>query len=313
MATFTKSNLLIIAAFAAIYIIWGSTYLAAAFAIDELPAFIMIGTRYASAGIILWIGIHLFGQYQSISKEQFLNSLLSGFMMIGLGGGLIFYTVQYLDTGLIALITAGQPLLILLMMWGLQAKKPAKQAYWGILLGIIGMYLLVSQKVLIASPNQWKGVLCVFGSMLSWGYGTILVSERDMPKPHTSNSAIQMIFGGSCLIIFSFLVEDPLAINLGELQMTTWLAMIYLVFLGSIVAFSAFNFLLTKVSPEKVATSTYVNPIVAMFLGWWLRDELITLQSVFAAGIMLAGVFFINVKQAYFKQLMQKVNLVSRK
>ena len=230
-----------------------------------------------------------------------------------LGRRIDFYTVQYLDTGLIALITAGQPLLILLMMWGLQAKKPAKQAYWGILLGIIGMYLLVSQKVLIASPNQWKGVLCVFGSMLSWGYGTILVSERDMPKPHTSNSAIQMIFGGSCLIIFSFLVEDPLAINLGELQMTTWLAMIYLVFLGSIVAFSAFNFLLTKVSPEKVATSTYVNPIVAMFLGWWLRDELITLQSVFAAGIMLAGVFFINVKQAYFKQLMQKVNLVSRK
>jgi len=313
MTKFSKPSILIILAFAAIYIIWGSTYLATAFAIDELPPFIMIGTRYATAGIILGLGIHLFGQYQPISKKQCLNSLLSGFLMIGLGGGFIFYTVQFLDTGLIALIVAGQPLMIVLMMWFLYSRKPTRQAYLGIFLGLVGIYLLVSQKVLISGPNQWKGVLCIFANMLSWGYGTILISKRDMPKPSTSNTAIQMIFGGSCLIAFSCLVENPLAIRITDLQMTTWLAMTYLIFFGSIVAFSAFNFLLTRVSPEKVATNTYVNPIVAMFLGWWLRDELITIQSIFAAGILLTGVFFINVKPAYFKRLLQRFRLVGRK
>ena len=309
MPKITKSTLLLVAAFAAIYIIWGSTYLVTAFAMDELPPFIMIGSRYTTAGILLGGGVLLFGQYQPISKKQLLNALFSGLLMIGFGGGLIFYTVLYLDTGLIALITAGEPLLIVLMMWILYGKKPGSQAYLGILLGIIGMYLLVSQKVLIANPDQWKGLLFVFGSMLSWGYGTILVSERDMPKPATSNSAIQMIFGGFCLVIFSFIVEDPLAVKLTELQLTTWLAMAYLIFLGSIITFSAFNFLLTKVSPEKVATSTYVNPIVAMFLGWWLRDELITGQSIFAACIMLLGVFFINMKRAYLQQILRRLGI----
>lgn len=313
MPAVTKSTLLIIVAFASIYVIWGSTYLAAAFAMDELPPFIMIGTRYTTAGLILWLGIHLFGQYKTITKKQLLNSLIAGFLMIGIGGGAIFYAVQFLDTGLIALIVAGQPLLVVLLMWLLQSKKPAKQAYLGIILGIIGMYLLVTQKVLIASPNQWLGVFFIICSMFAWGYGTLLVSERDMPKPHTSNSAIQMIFGGICLIGVSFLIETPLAVDIFSLQKTTWLAMGYLVVFGSILAFSAFNFLLTKVSPEKVATSTYVNPIVAMFLGWWLRDELITLQSILAAGIMLTGVFFINAKPVYVQRLIQRLRIVGRR
>ena len=99
------------------------------------------------------------------------------------------------------------------MMWVLRNKKPSLQAYIGIFLGMLGMYLLMNQKVLIATPNQWKGVLCIFGSMLAWSYGTLMVSEADMPKPHAHNSALQMIFGGLFLIIISFFLEDPLSIS----------------------------------------------------------------------------------------------------
>ena len=313
MPTFTKSTLLIIGAFAAIYIIWGSTYLFAAFAMEELPPFMMAGLRFAIAGTLLLLGAVAFGKYQPITRKQLLNGMFAGALMLGFGAGLVFWALQFIDTGFTALVISGQPLVIVFMMWALQGKKPHKQAYLGILLGMIGMYLLVNQSALITHSDQWIGILVVFLSMLSWGYGTLFVGQSDMPKPQAMNSAIQMITGGTILITASFIVENPGNINWTTLQPVTLLAMSYLVVFGSIIAFSSFNFLLSKVSPEKVATSTYVNPIVAMFLGWFFRNELITTQSMVAAAIMLTGVFFINAKPEYSKQLWRRFRLVGKR
>ncbi len=312
MPTFSKSNLLIIGSFAAIYFIWGSTYLAAAYAMDELPPFILIGSRFTLAGVILGSATYLWSKKQPITSRQLRNAIFAGILMLGFGAGLTFWSVQYLDTGLIALIIAAQPLILILMIWVLQHKKPTAQAYIGIFLGMTGMYFLMNQDILITTTRQWIGVLFIFLSMLAWGYGTLLVNKGDMPKPHGINSAIQMITGGVFLLVVSFFFEDHSSLDITALQSTTWLAIGYLVFFGSIIAFSAFNYLLTKVSPEKVSTSTYVNPVVAMFLGWFFRDELITSQSIFAAAIMLTGVFFINMKPEYPKQIIKRFRKISR-
>ena len=178
---------------------------------------------------------------------------------------------------------------------------------------MFGIYLLVSQKTLVANPNQWKGVLAIFASMLSWGYGSLFLGTADMPKSKMVSSSIQMIVGGSLLVIASFFLEKPMEVNWLDLQNITYLAMIYLIIFGSIIAFSAFNFLLSEVSPDKVSTSTYVNPIVAMFLGWSFRDEIITSQSMLAAAIMLTGVFFINAKPEYSKKILKRIGLVGRR
>jgi len=312
MPTLNKSTLLIIGAFAAIYIIWGSTYLFAAFAMDQLPPFFMAGSRYGTAGVLLLILTFCIGKYQRVTWLQFKNAFFAGVLMLGIGGGFVFWGLQYLDSGFTALVISGQPLLVVFMMWGLQGKRPSKQAYLGILLGMLGIYLLVTQKTIVTNPNQWKGVLFVFTSMTAWGYGTLFIGKHDMPKPQMTNSALQMIIGGTLLLIGSLLFESPQNIDWSQINSTTYGAMLYLVIFGSIIAFSSFNFLLSKVSPEKVATSTYVNPIVALFLGWMFRAEIITGQSMFAAGIMLTGVFFINTKPEYSKKLLQRLKMARK-
>lgn len=309
MPTINKSTLLIVGAFFAIYIIWGSTYLFAAFAMDELPPFYMAGTRYFMAGALLFLIPLLTGKLQTITTTQWRNVLFAGILMLGIGGGVVFSALKYVDTGFTALVISGQPLLILFMMWILQGKKPSKQAYLGIALGMLGMYLLISQKALVTGPDQWKGVLFIFASMLAWGYGSLFIAKADMPKPQMVNSSLQMMIGGGGLIIASFFFEQPTEINPFALNKTTYYALLYLIIFGSIIAFSAFNFLLTKVSPEKVATSTYVNPVVALFLGWFFRNELITNQSILAACIMLTGVFFINTKPEFTKKLLKRWRL----
>ena len=149
--------------------------------------------------------------------------------------------------------------------------------------------------------------------MVAWGYGSLFIAKADMPKPQLVNSSVQMMTGGSLLLLVSTFVEQPADINVFQLSSTTYGAMLYLILFGSIIAFSSFNYLLTKVSTEKVATSTYVNPVVALFLGWYFRDELITNQSILAACIMLTGVFFINTKPEFTQKMKGKLLAVIRR
>ena len=166
----------------------------------------------------------------------------------------------------------------------------------GVILGSIGIYLLVSQKQLIHQEGSIKGMLMIFAGMVSWSYGSIFVAKADLPTNFFVNTGYQMLMGGLMLLIASF--------SFGEewVAITNWstsvhLSMLGLIVFGSIVAFTSFNYLLRAVSPEKVATSTYVNPVIALLLGWFFLNEQITLQSILAAAILLMGVFFINTKK----------------
>ncbi len=166
----------------------------------------------------------------------------------------------------------------------------------GVALGFIGIYLLVSQKEIIQQEGSLLGMFLIFLAMLSWGYGSLFVAKARLPKNYFVNTGYQMVTGGGMMLLFSLIIGEewtsPLAWS-GKVQ----LSMLLLVIFGSIVAFTAFNYLLQTVSPEKVATSTYVNPIIALILGWYFLDEQITLQSVIAAIILLTGVYFINTKK----------------
>ncbi|MEY8021807.1 EamA family transporter [Muriicola sp. SD30] len=287
---------LIIAAFFAIYVIWGSTYLLNKIAVSELPPFLLAGIRFLTAGLIIFLIAALMGKSLRITTKQLKNTILAGFLFLSFGNGVVVWALKYVDSNFAALEISAQPLLVLLMMWLLQGKKIQPMSLVGVVLGIIGIYLLINQDIVIEQEKAWLGIGLIFLAMLAWGYGSLFVQGADFPKNYFVNTGYQMFTGGIMLGLMSLAFGEKWSNPLNWQPSTHW-AMVLLVIFGSIVAFTSFNFLLKNVSPEKVATNTYVNPIVAMILGAYFLQEPITTQSIIAALILLTGVYFINTKK----------------
>jgi drug/metabolite transporter (DMT)-like permease len=290
------SRWLIIGAFLVVYIVWGSTYLVNYWAIQGIPPFIMAGTRFVVAGLLLFSVARLMGQSAG-DWEAWRNALFAGVLLLGVGTGGVVWAMQWVDTGIAALIVAFEPLLVVLLLWPMRGQKPGGRSLIGVAIGIIGMAVLVMQDTLLADQNTAKGILVILVGILSWGYAAIWVGKAKLPSSSMITSSIQMLGGGVALLIVSVFTGDWTGFEPGNLALKTILSWIYLVLLGSILAFSAFNYLLTRVSPEKVVTTNYVNPVVALLLGWSLNNEPVSAQSLVASGLLLTGVFFIVSKK----------------
>jgi len=294
MESHKNQNLpLVIGAFIAIYIIWGSTYLFNKILISELPPYLLAGVRFVIAGLIIFLIAALRGKLVAVSRKQLINSVIAGFLFLTAGNGCAVWALKFIDSSLEALLISAQPLVLIIMLYFLEGKPLQIKSLLGVALGILGIYLLVSQGEVNTGPDKWWGIGAVFVALVCWAYGSIFVSKADFPKNSFLKSGYQMIFGGGMMLIISFLIGEPTD-GLFTMSSKAIYSMIYLIIFGSIIAFTAFNFLLLSVSPEKVATSTYINPIVAMILGSWILNEVITNQAILAAGILLTGVYFIN-------------------
>ncbi|TVZ27936.1 drug/metabolite transporter (DMT)-like permease [Gillisia sp. Hel_I_86] len=292
----TPNKILVILCFFSIYVIWGSTYLLNKIAVSELAPFMLAAIRFITAGLLIFILCKFLGINLSITKKQLKNTIIVGFLFLTFGNGFVVWALRFVDSGFAALEISAQPLIVLFLLRILQGKKIKTMSLIGVGMGIIGMFLLVSQKQIISDKNSLIGMGMIFLCLLSWAYGSIFVGKADLPTNYFVNTGYQMFFGGIMLMLVSFMVGESWSLP------TTWsgevqLSMILLILFGSIVAFTSFNYLLKVVSPEKVATSTYVNPIIAMALGWYFLNEQITLQSSIAAVVLLTGVYFINTKK----------------
>ena len=292
----SRKTVLIILAFFAIYIIWGSTYLLNKISVSQLPPFFLASVRFLIASIIIFIIAKSLGISLSISKKQLLNATIAGFLFLTLGNGLAVLALKYLDSGFAALEISAQPLVILIMMRVFQGKRIKLMSYIGVILGFIGIFILVSQKEIINKEGHILGMILIFVCMLSWAYASIFVGKADLPKNPFVNTGYQMLTGGIMLGVTSLVLNESWSIPSTWQPEVQW-SMIGLIVFGSIIAFTSFNYLLKEVSPEKVATSTYVNPIIALILGWWVLNEHISLQSIIAAVVLLTGVYFINTKR----------------
>lgn len=289
----SKNTLLIVLAFFAIYIFWGSTYLLNKIALQELAPLMLAAVRFILAGILIFIIAKCLGLSLRISKKQLFNSIIAGFLFLAYGNGVLVWSLNYVDSGFAALEVSTQPLVILLLMRIFQGKKIKAKSLVGVCLGIMGIYLLVTQKQLIHQEGSTLAIFMIFSCILSWSIASLFVVKADLPSNFFVNAGYQMIFGGTILILASYCFGEPWISPLNW-NMKTNISLIGLILLGSIAAFTAFNYLLKVVSTEKVATSALINPIVALLLGWYFLDERITVQSIFAAIILLTGVYFIN-------------------
>ncbi len=292
----SKNPLFILLAFFSIYVIWGSTYLLNKVAVTELPPFMLASIRFVTAGLLIFAISKAMGKKLRITRAQFFNTVIAGFLFLAFGNGVVVWALRFVDSGFAALVISAQPLVVLLFMRILEGKRILPMSMVGVALGLIGIYLLVSQKQVTSNENSVLGILMIFACLLSWSYGSLFVGKANLPTNHFVNTGYQMFTAGIILGIASFLFDEPWSTP------TTWstpvqYSMVLLIIFGSIVAFTSFNYLLKVVSPEKVATSTYVNPVIAMILGWYFLNEQITTQSAIAAAVLLTGVYFINTKK----------------
>lgn len=288
-----NSKVLIIASFFAIYVIWGSTYLFNKIAVTELSPFFLAAIRFSFAGVLMFFLAILLKLPLKISKKQVLNSFIASFFFLIYGNGVFVWALKYVDSGFGSLIASTQPLFVLFLLRLIDRKPFQKKSIIGVVLGIFGMYLLVSQKELITSEETLLGIFMMLTCVLSWSYGSVFVSKADLPKNFMVSTGYQMLIAGFILSLAS------LSFNEEWISPLLWskevqLSMALLVVFGGIIAFTAFNYLLKTVSPEKVSTSAYVNPVIALFMGWYFLNETLTTQSVVASGILLTGVYFIT-------------------
>ncbi|WP_028889716.1 EamA family transporter [Tenacibaculum ovolyticum] len=295
-----NSKLLIVAAFLSIYVIWGSTYLFNKIAVTEIPPLYLGGIRFFTAGTLIMIIAKSMKISIKLTKRQFVNSVIAAFLFLVYGNGVFVWALKYVDSGFAALLAATQPLFVLFLLRLLDGQRMQRKSIVGVLFGIFGMYLLVSQKEISTSEGSVLGIFMILSCVLSWSYGTVFVSKADLPKNYLVSTGYQMLIAGFLLGVSSLIFKETWISPLNW-TLKTQGSLLFLIIFGGIIAFTSFNYLLKVVSPEKVATSAYVNPVIALILGWKFLNEELTTQSVVASIVLLTGVYFITSRKRISK------------
>jgi drug/metabolite transporter (DMT)-like permease len=297
--TSSHQPLRIVAAFAAVYLIWGSTYFAIAIAIDAMPPFLMAGVRFLLAGGIVYVWLRLRGSARPTWSHWGSALVIGGLLLVGGNGGVVF-AEQYIPSGLAALLVAMVPIYMALLDWLRPGgRRPTALVALGLVFGFAGIFLLIGPDALVgggASYFPWI-LIPLFGS-LCWAMGSLYSRSAKLPAAPLMGTALEMLAGGALLLILGLATGEAQQVNPDKFTVEALLAFGFLVVFGSIVAFSAYIWLLRTVSPARVSTYAYVNPVVALFLGSAFRGEPITSRTLVAAAVILVAVAVITGAQA---------------
>jgi len=287
-----RSTLLL--AFATLYIVWGSTYLAIAFAVESIPPFLAIGSRFLVAGSLLYAFLRITGKPRP-NRQRTVNAAIIGFLTLGVGTGFVAWAEQHIDSGFVALLITTLPLWFVLLDWlMLKGGAPNKQVILGLILGFIGIVVLTGPelKTGIQDANSLAIILVLIGT-LSWSAGSLRSKQIPMPENAFMSSAIQMTFGGLMVALIGLGLGEGSAFSWAAMTPESMWAWVYLVVFGSFGAFSAYVWLLGNAPPKQISSYAFVNPVVAVFLGWWLADELVNARILTACVIMVSAVALI--------------------
>ncbi len=275
----------ILPALLACYIVWGSTYLAIRYALTSFPPFLQMGTRFLTAGVLLAVFMLLRGE-KLPSLSQWRNAFVIGSLMLAGGMGLLATASQTIGSGLIATFIAVLPMLV--SGWGLLwGKRPARLEWAGMVVGMAGVVLLVQGRSFSAST---AGLMAIGGATLMWSLGSVLQTTRLPLAPGPMGFASEMLCGGATLMVIAMILGEQISWPVQPLAAAAW---VYLVVFGSLVAFSAYLYLLANASPALATSYAFVNPVIALFLGVVLAGEIVSFNEWVASGVILAGVLLI--------------------
>ncbi|HEX4469092.1 MAG TPA: EamA family transporter [Gemmatimonadaceae bacterium] len=291
----------VIAAFAALYTIWGSTYLAIHYAVETIPPFLMGGTRFVIAGLILYLLARQRGAVAP-TRPQWRAATITGILLLVGGNGAVIWSEQHVASGLVALIVAIVPLWMVALDWLRPGgTRPGPAVFLGLALGLIGLLLLIGPDAIAPRGGSRIDVRAalvpVVGSML-WALGSIFGRYAPRPSSAQLTTGMQMLAGGAAFLVVSLLAGEPRHFSLAAVTAPSWMGYLYLLTFGSLLGFTAYIYLLGATTPAKASTYAYVNPVVAVILGWAVVGEPLTPRMLAAAAIILGAVALITLANA---------------
>ena len=287
----------VIAAFAALYTIWGSTYLAIHYAVETIPPFLMGGTRFIIAGLILCLMARQRGAAVP-TRPQWRAATVTGILLLVGGNGSVIWSEQHVASGLVALLVAIVPLWMVALDWLRPGgRRPGPSVFLGLALGLIGLVLLIGPDAIAPRGTSridvGAALVPVVGSLL-WALGSIFSRYAPRPSSAQLTTGMQMLTGGVAFLLVSALAGEPRHFSFAAVTGASWLGYFYLVTFGSLLGFTAYIYLLGATTPAKAATYAYVNPVVAVILGWAVAGEPFTPRMLVAAAIILGAVAMIT-------------------
>ena len=282
-------------AFLSIYTIWGSTYLAIRFAIETFPPFLMAAIRFLIAGGVLYAWMHLRGAQRPTRANWKAAVIIGGLLLLGGNGG-VTKAEQVIPSGLTAVLITIVPIWMALVEL-LQKDRvvPTPQVVLGLVLGFGGVVLLVGPGGLAGSGGLnplWVGIL-LFAS-LSWAIGSVYSRKAALPKTPLLGSGMEMLAGGVLLLVVSLVSQEWVGFQPSNVSFLSLVSFLYLIVFGSLIAFSSYVWLLTKTTTARASTYAYVNPVVAVFLGYFLAGEQLTLRTLLASSMIVIAVVVIT-------------------
>jgi drug/metabolite transporter (DMT)-like permease len=285
----------IIAAFASIYLVWGSTYLAIRYAVETIPPFIMGGARFLVSGALLYA----WARYRGAPKPTRLhwrNAVIAGaFLLLG-GNGAVVWAEQYVPSGLTALLVSILPFWLVIIEWARPPRRrPSGLVLGGLVLGFIGIIVLIGPGNIGGNGDiPLLGALVLILGSLSWAIGSFWSRDAKLPESGLLTTGMEMLGGGGLLLVVGVLSGELARLDIHNVSKASTVGLLYLITFGSLIGFTSYIWLLDKVSPARLGTYAYVNPIVAVLLGWAIAGESLTVRTGVAAAIVICAVALIT-------------------
>lgn len=282
---------LTIIALLAVYVFWGGTYLGMKIALGSFPPFLMAGIRHLSAGLIMFT-IGFLKHETRPTKSQIMNAGVVGLLLLVGGNGLVAWSEQRLPSAIASLVITSVPFWIMGMNWlGGDKQKPKPIEIVSLIMGFSGIMLMVFQG---NNPTNERfdviGLVVLFIAAFLWSLGSLYSRHRKLPGSSIYSTATQMLAGGSSLLILSFSIGEAATFNASSITTQALFAMGYLILFGSVIAYTAYIWLMKNVAPALASTYAFVNPVVAVLLGWTIAGEVLSGQTLIAAAIIISAV-----------------------
>ncbi len=294
----SRKLLLLVAAFVAVYLIWGSTYLAIKYAIETIPTFMMASVRFLTAGGVLYVAARLMPGYEKPKAVHWRTSLIVGTLLLGVGNGFVVMGEHYISSSMTALLIASNPFWMVTLGWMFMGRgKPNYKVTLGLIVGFIGVTLLVLGSPTgdaAAGDSQMLGIFLIMIATIGWAFGSLYGAVAPTAKSNVLASGMQMLSGGFVLLLVSVVTGEWKSFNYAAVSSVSWIALVYLIFIGALVAYTAYSWLMKNASPSAVSTYAYVNPVVAVFLGWAIAGESMTAQMLIGAAVIVGSVVLIT-------------------
>jgi drug/metabolite transporter (DMT)-like permease len=289
-----RNQALLALSFAAVYIIWGSTYFAIRVGVESFPPFLLAGLRHFTVGLVFF-PLFRYVTKEKPSRAQWRTTAITGVLLLLCGNGTVSWAEKYVPSGIAALLVATVSIWMVLADWFRPGgSRPVFRVLLGCFLGFVGVVLLVDPGHLVGSERIYPfGAFALTLAAMAWGIGSVYSKHNPIPHSPMLGVAMQMLAGGGALMLVAVLAGEFRNLHWAQISTRSWIALVYLVIMGSGVGFSGYVYILKHSTAARVSTYAFVNPAVALFLGWLLGGERLTLRTFLASAIILASVFLV--------------------